>query len=89
MAEKQATEAAGAEGVAADRLRSFVERLERLEDEKRDVAEQIKDVFAEAKGEGFDIKTMRQVLKLRRMKPADRSEQEELLEIYKNALGMM
>ena len=89
MAEKQATESAGAGGVAADRLRSFVERLERLEDEKRDVAEQIKDVFAEAKGEGFDIKTMRQVLKLRRMKPADRSEQEELLEIYKNALGMM
>jgi uncharacterized protein (UPF0335 family) len=74
--------------VAAERLKSFIERLERLEDEKRDVAEQIKDVFAEARGEGFDIKTMRQVLKLRRMKPHDRSEQEELLETYKAALGM-
>lgn len=75
-------------GVAAERLTSFIERLERLEDEKRDVSDQIKDVFAEAKGEGFDIKTMRQVLKLRRMKPHDRSEQEELLEVYKAALGM-
>ena len=75
-------------GVAAERLTSFIERLERLEDEKRDVTDQIKDVFAEAKGEGFDIKTMRQVLKLRRMKPHDRSEQEELLEVYQAALGM-
>jgi uncharacterized protein (UPF0335 family) len=75
-------------GVAVERLTSFIERLERLEDEKRDVSDQIKDVFAEAKGEGFDIKTMRQVLKLRRLKPHDRSEQEELLEVYKTALGM-
>jgi uncharacterized protein (UPF0335 family) len=75
-------------GVAAERLKSFIERLERLEDEKRDISEQIKDVFAEAKGEGFDIKTLRQVLKLRRMKPHDRTEQEELLELYKSALGM-
>ncbi len=75
-------------GVAAERLTSFIERLERLEDEKRDVGDQIKDVFAEAKGEGFDVKTMRQVLKLRRLKPHDRSEQEELLEVYKAALGM-
>jgi uncharacterized protein (UPF0335 family) len=75
-------------GVAAERLKSFIERLERLEDERRDVQEQIKDVLAEAKGEGFDVKTMRQLLKLRRMKPHDRSEQEELLETYKAALGM-
>ena len=75
-------------GVAAERLTSFIERLERLEDEKRDVGDQIKEVFAEAKGEGFDIKIMRQLLKLRRMKPHDRSEQEELLEVYKAALGM-
>lgn len=80
--------AADSGGVAAERLTGFIERLERLEDEKRDVSDQIKDVFAEAKGEGFDIKTMRQVLKLRRMKPHDRSEQEELLEVYKAALGM-
>ena len=80
--------AADSGGVAAERLTSFIERLERLEDEKRDVGDQIKDVFAEAKGEGFDIKIMRQLLKLRRMKPHDRSEQEELLEVYQAALGM-
>lgn len=75
-------------GVAADRLKQIVDKLERLEDEKREVGEQIKEVFAEAKGEGFDLKTLRQVLKLRRMKPHDRTEQEELLELYKAALGM-
>ena len=58
-------------GVTPDRLRSFIERIENLEEEKRAVAEQVKEVFAEAKGEGFDIKTMREVLKLRRMKPHD------------------
>jgi uncharacterized protein (UPF0335 family) len=79
---------ADAHGVAAERLKSFVERLERLEEEKRDVMDQIKDVLAEAKGEGFDIKILRQLLRLRKMKPHDRSEQEELLETYKAALGM-
>lgn len=74
--------------ISADQLQSYINRLEKLEDEKRDVADQIKDVFAEAKGEGFDTKIMRQVLKLRRMKPHDRSEQEELVEVYKAALGM-
>ena len=80
---------ADVQGVTGDRLKSFVERLETLEDEKREVAEQIKEVFAEAKGEGFDIKVMRQLLKLRKMKPHDRSEQEELLEVYKAAIGML
>ena len=75
-------------GVTPDRLRSFIERIENLEEEKRAVAEQVKEVFAEAKGEGFDIKTMREVLKLRRMKPHDREEQGELLEVYLSALGM-
>lgn len=75
------------EGVAADRLRSFVERLERLDDEKADILDAIKDVKAEAKGEGFDIKTLNTVLRRRRMKPADLAEQEELLEIYEAALG--
>lgn len=79
---------ADAQGIAADRLRQIVERVERLEDERREVAEQIKEVLGEAKGEGFDVKTLRQVLRLRRMKPHDRSEQEELLELYKSALGM-
>ena len=85
-------EAAGAghnSGVAADRLRSFVERLERLADEKAEIADAIKDVKAEAKGEGFDLTTLNEILRLRRMKPADRSEREELLEIYKAALGML
>ena len=77
------------EGVAAERLKSFVQRLEKLDEEKRDIAEQMKDVMAEAKSEGFDVRTIREVLRLRRMKPADRSEREELLEIYKNALGMI
>ena len=75
-------------GIAADRLKQIVDKVERLEEEKREVAEQIKEVMGEAKSEGFDIKTLRQVLKLRRLKPHDRSEQEELLELYKAALGM-
>ncbi len=79
---------AQASNFAADRLKQIVEKIERLEDEKREVADQIKEVFAEAKSEGFDIKTLRQVLRLRRMKPHDRTEQEELLELYKAALGM-
>jgi uncharacterized protein (UPF0335 family) len=74
--------------VTGDRLKSFIERLENLEDEKRAVQEQIKEVFAEAKGEGFDLPTMRQVLRLRRMKPHVRAEQNELLEVYLAALGM-
>ncbi len=79
---------ADAGGVAGDRLRSFVERIERLEEEKREVQDQMKDVFAEAKGEGFDVKVMRQVIRLRRLRPNDRSELEELLDLYKSALGM-
>lgn len=75
-------------GVSAERLKSFIERLENLEEERRATAEQIKEVFGEAKGEGFDTRTMRQVLKLRKMKPHDRAEEEELLEVYKSALGM-
>lgn len=72
-----------------DKLKSFIERLENLEEEKREVADQIKDVFAEAKGEGFDPKIMREVLKLRRMKPHERIEREEMIEVYKAALGML
>ncbi len=76
-------------GIAGDRLRSFVERVERLEEEKRELLEQIREVYAEAKGEGFDVKVMRQIVRLRRMKPQERGEQEELLELYKSALGMV
>ena len=76
-------------GVSAEQLRSFIERLENLEEEKRAVQEQLKEVFAEAKGEGFDVKVMRHILRLRRQKPHERAELDELLEVYKNALGMM
>ena len=75
-------------GIAADRLRSFVERIERLEEEKAGLAADIKDVFAEAKSAGFDVKIMRQIVRLRRLEAADRREQDELLELYRRALGM-
>jgi uncharacterized protein (UPF0335 family) len=79
---------AEAGGIAGDRLRQLIDKIERLEDERREVGDQVKEVMAEAKGEGFDIKVLRQILKLRRMKPHDRTEQEELLELYKAAIGM-
>jgi uncharacterized protein (UPF0335 family) len=75
-------------GVAAERLRSFVERIERLEEEKAVLAADIKEVYAEAKGNGFDIKILRQVVRLRKMNPADRQEQEEILDVYKRALDL-
>lgn len=75
--------------VAADQLRSIVERVETLNDEKQEVAEQIKEVYAEAKGNGFDTKTLRQVVRLRAMNPDQLSEQEAMLDLYKSALGMV
>lgn len=76
-------------GIAADQLRAFIERIERLEEEKSGIAADIKDVFAEAKGNGFDVKTIRQVLRLRKLEEIDRQEQETLLDLYKRALGMV
>ena len=76
-------------GVAGDRLKSFIERIERLEEEKRALAEDIKEVYAEAKGTGFDTKIMRQLIKLRKMDKDDLDEQETLLDLYKRALGML
>ena len=76
-------------GIAGERLKSFIERIERLEEEKRALAEDIKEVFAEAKGVGFDVKTMRQIIKLRRLDQDDLDEQEALLDTYKRALGML
>lgn len=75
-------------GIAADRLRSLIERIERLEEEKAGIASDIRDIFAEAKGAGFDVKIMRTILKLRKMNEADRSEQDQLLDTYKKALNM-
>jgi uncharacterized protein (UPF0335 family) len=71
-----------------DRLRLLIERIERLEEEKKGIADDIKDVYAEAKAVGFDPKIMRMIVRLRKMKPDDRSEQDMILETYKNALGM-
>ncbi|MBM3533094.1 MAG: DUF2312 domain-containing protein [Alphaproteobacteria bacterium] len=75
-------------GISGDRLKSYIERIERLDEEKAALAADIKDVFAEARGNGFDIKIMRQILKLRKMDKADMDEQETLLDLYKRALGM-
>ncbi len=74
--------------VTADELRQFIERCEQLEAEKRDIAEQIKEVMAEAKGRGYDTRVMRKVIALRKRKPDDIAEEEAVLEMYKAALGM-
>ena len=71
------------------RLRLLIERIERLEEEKKGIADDIRDVYAEAKAVGYDPKIMRQIVRLRKMKPDDRSEQDMLLETYKSALGMV
>ena len=75
-------------GVAGARLRAFLDRVERLEEEKSGIAEDIKDIFAEAKGVGFDVKTMRRILKLRKMDSQKRQEEEEILDLYLSAIGM-
>jgi uncharacterized protein (UPF0335 family) len=74
--------------IAADVLRSFIERIEHLEEEKKNIADDIKDVYAEAKGSGFEPKIMRQVVRLRKMETADRQEQEALLDLYSHAVGL-
>lgn len=75
-------------GIAADRLRQFIERIERLEEEKAAMASDVREVYAEAKTVGFDPKVMRQIVKLRKMDTADQQEMEALIETYKHALGM-
>ncbi len=75
-------------GIGAKRLRAFVERIERLEEEKVALMADIREVYAEAKGDGFDVKTLRQVVQLRKMDSDDRAEREALLDIYKRALGL-
>ncbi len=75
-------------GIAADRLRTFVERIERLEEEKAAIAADIREVYSEARGTGFNAKILRQIVRLRRMDQADRREHEALLELYKRALDL-
>jgi len=74
---------------ASKQLKSFVERIERLEEEKKGIADDIRDVFAEAKGQGFDTKVMRQVIRIRKKDVAERQEEEALLDLYLHALGML
>ena len=74
-------------GTTADRLKSFIMRIERLEEDKKGIADDIKEVFGEAKGEGFDVKVLRKVIALRKKDPEERAEEEELLELYMSAIG--
>lgn len=76
-------------GIAREQLRSIVERVERLEEEKKAIADDIKEVYAEAKANGFDTKTLRAVVRLRKMEPAERQEEEAMLDLYMHALGMV
>jgi len=79
---------AEAQSIAREQLKSIVERIERLEEEKKALADDIKDVYAEAKANGYDTKTLRKVISLRKQDNAERQEQEALLDLYLHALGM-
>ncbi len=76
------------EGIGGQRLKAFIERVERLEEEKKALMEDIKEVYAEAKAVGFDTKIMRKIVSLRKMETEKRNEEEQLLELYKSAIGM-
>ena len=76
-------------GVSGQHLRQYIERIERLEEDKKVIAEDIKEVFAEAKANGFDVKIMRKVISLRKLDAAEREEIETLIDVYKAALGMI
>jgi uncharacterized protein (UPF0335 family) len=74
---------------AKDQLKAFVERIEKLEEEKKAISDDIRDVYAESKANGFDVKALRQIIKLRKIEPTERDEQEAILETYMHALGML
>ena len=74
---------------AKDQLKAFVERIEKLEEEKKTITDDIRDVYAESKANGFDVKALRQIIKLRKQEPTEREEQEAILETYMHALGML
>ena len=76
------------DSVAQDQLRAFIERIERMEEEKKAIADDIKEIYAEAKGNGFDTKVLRQVIRIRKQDRNERLEQEAILELYMSALGM-
>lgn len=75
--------------LANDQLKAFVERIERLEEEKKTISDDIRDVYAEAKGTGYDVTALRAVIKLRKQEPTERNEQQAILETYMHALGML
>ena len=75
--------------VTGDQLKSIIERVEQLETEKQEIAEQIKEVYSEAKGNGFDVKTIRAIVTLRKKSPDERSEEEAMLDLYLKTLGMV
>jgi uncharacterized protein (UPF0335 family) len=75
-------------GIASDRLRSIIERVERLEEERKALSDDIKDIFTEAKSAGFEVKVVRQIIRIRKQEPAEVEEQETLLDLYRRALGM-
>ena len=75
-------------GVAGDRLRTIIERIERIEDEKKALSDDIREIYSEAKAAGFDVKTIRQIVRLRKMNINERNEMEQILEVYKRAIGM-
>jgi len=87
--EKEADRVSDVGGVAGQRLISFLERVERLEEEKQALMEDIKEVYAEAKGVGFDVKIIRRIIKLRKMEPEKRREEDEILDLYMSAIGMI
>ena len=84
----ETADAASHGNIAADRLRSIIERIERLEEERKALGSDIKDIYAEAKSAGFDVKVLRQLIRIRKQEPADVEEQETLLDLYKRAIGM-
>lgn len=88
MAEELQKDTAGAPAVAADQLRLFIERIERLEEEKKGIADDVKDVYSEAKSNGYDTATMRKIVSLRKLESHQRQEADALLETYRNALGL-
>jgi uncharacterized protein (UPF0335 family) len=80
---------AGHNSVGADQLKAIVERIERLEEEKKVLADDIRDVYAESKGNGMDVKALRTIIRMRKQDPNDRAEQDAILETYMHALGMI
>jgi uncharacterized protein (UPF0335 family) len=83
-----ATTAEKPTNIAGDRLRSIVDRIERLEEERKALGSDIKDIYSEAKSAGFDIKVLRQLIRIRKQEPAEIEEQETLLDVYRRAIGM-